>query len=150
FAEFNRDLARPPADAAGLKDYLAAHLTPGSFRNLNNAQASGAQQMMIAHAEEVRRGLAAWRGHPGESGLKPLLAALDTPYPFAHHLAAQTLAERGDAEAVPVLTGKLDAYLKAQDTVGFWWCCEALARLKARNALPVLARHAVPANPAGV
>src|SRR5207253_4606323 len=35
------------------------------------------------------------------------------------------------------------------DTVGFWWCCEALARLKAKEALPALARHAAAANPPG-
>ena len=40
-------------------------------------------------------------------------------------------------------------FVKAQDTVGFWWCCEASGRLKAREALPVLARHAVATNPAG-
>jgi hypothetical protein len=150
FVEFNRVVARPPAEIAALSGYVAACLVPGNFRNLNNAQASGAERMMTARVEETRLGLGSWLDHPGEPGRKPLQAALETPYPFAHYLAAKTLADRGEAEAVPVLMGKLDAYLKAQDVPGFWWCCEALARLKAREASPVLARHAVPANPPGV
>src|SRR5262249_52777817 len=88
-------------------------------------------------------------GQGGEAGRKPLLAALETPYPFAHYLAARTLAERGDREAVPVLLRKLDDYRKAQETVGLWWCCEALGELEAKEALPALARRAVAANPPG-
>src|SRR5262249_15807975 len=30
-----------------------------------------------------------------------------------------------------------------------WWCCEALSRLKAKDALPALKRHALPTNPPG-
>src|SRR5262249_4241035 len=47
------------------------------------------------------------------------------------------------------LLRKLDPFVKTQDTVGFWWCCEALGQMRAKEALPSLARYAVPTNPAG-
>jgi HEAT repeat protein len=78
-----------------------------------------------------------------------LLTALDSPYPFVRYLALKALEERRETTAIPVLIKKLDAFIKAQDTVGFWWCCEALGQMKARSALPVLARYATTANPAG-
>jgi hypothetical protein len=149
FREFTLDCARPPAEPAALPGFLSQQLAPAHFRNLNFAQASGASHMMIAHVEETRRAFAALAKLPGEDGRKALLAALETPYPYAHYLAARGLAERDDRAAIPVLVRKLDAYLKAQDTVGFWWCCDALGRLKAKEALPVLARHAVASNPPG-
>jgi HEAT repeat protein len=149
FTEFQRQIEPPPADEAALGKCVELCLAPANFRNLNNAQAAGAQHMMTAHVEETRQAFAALVRLPGEAGRKPLLAALDTPYPFAHYLAASALAERGDRAAIPVLVRKLDAYLKAQDTVGFWWCCEALGRLKATEALPALARYATPTNPPG-
>jgi HEAT repeat protein len=149
FRELPADVARPPVEPKALAGFLNEQLVPGHFRSLNFAQASGAQHMMIARVEQTRRAFEALARQPGEAARKQLLAALDTPFPYAHYLAAKALAERGDREAVPVLVRKLDQYLKAQDTVGFWWCCEALGRLKAKEALPVLARHAVAANPPG-
>src|SRR5204862_5526263 len=119
------------------------------FHNLNMAQATGAGRMMIGHVEETRLAFEALAKQPGEAGRKPLLAALETPYPFAHYLAARALGERGDREAILVLVRKLDEYLKVQDTVGFWWCCEALGRLKAKEALAALKRYAVATNPLG-
>jgi HEAT repeat protein len=149
FREFPADAERPPADPSALPNFLTRQLNAAHFRNLNFAQASGADRMMIRRVEETRRAFAALAKVPGAEGRKPLLAALDKPYPYAHYLAARALSQRGDREAIPVLMRKLDAYLKAQDTVGFWACCEALGELKAREALPGLARHAVPANPPG-
>jgi HEAT repeat protein len=124
-------------------------LKPEHFRNLNNAQASGATHLMIDRVEETRLAFASLARLPGEAGRKPLLAALDSPYPYAHYLAADALARRGDRAAIPTLVQKLDALLKAQDTVGFWWCCDALGRMKAKEALAALARHAVSSNPPG-
>jgi hypothetical protein len=149
FTEFSGAAEKPPADAASLSKYLGTCLTPDHFRNLNNAQAAGAERMMLSRVEETRRAFADLARLRGEDSRKPLLAALETPYPYAHYLAASALAERGEPEAVPVLVGKLEPFLKAQDTVGFWWCCEALARLRAKEALPMLAKYATPANPAG-
>ena len=103
--------------------------------------------MMIRNVEEARQGFAAWQLQPPLLHRKVAEALLDTAYPFAHYLAANSLAQRDERQAIPILIQKLDAYLKAQDTVGFWWCCEALAKLKAKDAVPVLAKHAVATNP---
>jgi HEAT repeat protein len=149
FVEFNRECEAPPKDPAALSQYVDRCLAPANFRNLNMAQAGGAQHMMISRVEETRRAFNELARLPGAAGRPPLLAALDTPSPFAHYLAATALAARGEVEAVPILTKKLEATLKTQDTVGFWSCCEALGRLKANDALPVLARYAVPTNPPG-
>ncbi|HMC65292.1 MAG TPA: HEAT repeat domain-containing protein, partial [Gemmataceae bacterium] len=152
FVEFRRECASPPKDETALIEYATKRLAPSHFRNLNNAQAFGAQHMMIMECEETQRAFrelaSGGRESPdSEKAHKSLLTALNTPYPYAHYLAANALAERGDTEAIPVLLKKLDVFIKAQDTVGFWWSCEALARLKARAALPALARYAIPINP---
>jgi competence ComEA-like helix-hairpin-helix protein len=148
FVEF-RDVMPPPEDTADLARYLNDCLGSSHFRNLNNAQAAGAQHLMTDQVEETRLAFARLARLPGEAGRKPLLAALDTPYPYAHYLALQALIERREPEAIPTLIGKLPAFVKAQDTVGFWWCCEALARLKAKDAVPTLARYATAVNPSG-
>jgi hypothetical protein len=149
FRELPPDSAWPPAEPKALAGFLSKQLAPAHFRNLNFAQAAGAQHMMTARVEEARRAFEVLTRQPGEAARKKLLAALDTPYPYAHYLAAKALAERGDREAIPVLLRKLEQYVKAQDTVGFWWCCEALGRLRAKEAVPALARHAFATNPPG-
>ena len=113
------------------------------------AQAQGAERMMIAHVEETRLGFAALGKNPEKSSLAALITALDFPYPHAHYLAAKALAERGEPSAIPVLIKKLDGATKTRDTVGFWWYCEALGRLRAKEALPGLAKYATAVNPAG-
>jgi HEAT repeat protein len=148
WSEFGSGRKVPPGDGAALSKQLEACLSPAHFRNLNNAQATGAQRMMIAAIEETRLAFAELSRQPDEVAQGPLLAALDTPYPYAHYLAATTLADRGDRQAIPVLLGKLEPYLKAQNPVGFWWCCEALARLGAQEALALLPRYTV-GNPPG-
>jgi HEAT repeat protein len=136
-----------PKEEPALVRACADCLKPEYFRNLNNAQASGASHLMTAHVEETRLVFAALALQHGEASRKALLAALDSPYPHAHYLAARAIADRGDRAAIPVLLAKFDGALKAQDPVGFWAICDALARLQAREAMPILARHAVPANP---
>jgi HEAT repeat protein len=143
----SRTCPAPPADPAALAKYLDDCLSPGHFRNLNNAQATGANRLMTEHVEQTRQAFAAIAKVPGEAGRKLLQKALESPYPYAHYLAAVALAERGEAEAVPLLLAKLDTALAGQDTVGFWWYCEALARLRAKEALPALKKYAAPDNP---
>lgn len=131
-------------------DNLKQLLVAASFRNLNMAQASGASKMMIQRVAETRFAFRGLRDNGSEAARKALIEALDSPYPYVHFLAARGLAEMDCKEAIPALTAKLDAYVKAQDTVGFWWCCEALAGLQAKEALPALMKHAVPTKPPGM
>jgi HEAT repeat protein len=129
------------APASRLKDLLVA----ANFRNLSMAQARGADRMMIHHVAETAAAMQ-------ESALDraTLIDALQAPYPYANYLAAVALAEPGNREAIPVLVAELDTAIKTQSPVAFWWTCEALAKLKAVEALPALARFAVPMNPAGI
>jgi HEAT repeat protein len=135
--DFNREIASSPGRS--LREYL----TPENFRNLNNAQATGAQWMMTAHVEETRLVFEKVLGNVDRDAVA---AALNSSYPFAHYLAAAELIERPKAEAIPQLIGKLDSFGKTADTVGLWWCCEALGRLKAKEALPTLSRYATGGN----
>jgi HEAT repeat protein len=147
FSDF-RPMPDSPVGSA-VPEFLAKCIVPAHFRDLNLAQAAGARHMMIADVEETRIAFAALGQQHSDAGRKAILTALDTPYPYVHYLAARALAERGDSKAAGVLVKKLDAYVQAQDTVGFWACALALGRLKAKEAVPVLARHAVPKNPPG-
>jgi HEAT repeat protein len=126
-----------------LKDQLAA----ASFRNLNMAQATGAQQMMIAKVEETRLAFAAIAKLPENARRKQLLAALELPYPYVRYLALKTLADVGDRATIPTLVAKLESFGAKGDALGYWWCCEALGKMQAKEALPVLARYATATNP---
>jgi HEAT repeat protein len=149
FSEFKRKPPQPPNDPGALKTWLNDCLSPSHFRNLNMAQAQGADRMMIARVEELRQAFGALARRPEKMASDTIVAALETPYPHAHYLAAVALAKRADKAAIAILMKKVDAAIAARDTVGFWWYCDALARLKAKEAISVLAKHAVPVNPAG-
>jgi HEAT repeat protein len=140
----------PSGDGPALAQALKQLLQPANFRNLSMAQVQWADAMMIHHVAETQHAFAQLAKTPGPFARKTLLQALDSPYPFAHYLAARALAERGDEEAIPVLLKKLDPYLQKKDTVGFWWACDALGRLKAKEAIAVLEKYAVPTNPPGL
>lgn len=141
FEELPAPPAALPEEAADLRRYLKECLSPANFRNLNMAQARGANHMMIKKVEETRLAFAALARTTDTDSRKILLAALETPYPYAHYLAAKALAQRNDKQAIPLLVKKLDQYLQKQDTVGFWWCCEALGELRAKEAVPVLKKY---------
>jgi HEAT repeat protein len=140
----------PGNEAPALVLFAKQCWQPGNFRNLSMAQIQHANQMMTNHGDETRLAFAHIAKLPGPESRQVLLQALDTPYPFAHYLAAKGLAERGDQESIPTLVKKLDSFVQQNDTVGFWWTCAALAKLKAKAAVPVLEKYAVPTNPAGL
>ena len=122
------------------------------FRDLNNAnnQAPGAKRMMIdglAALEATVRRLA--DRHP-ESAAGPLRKMVDSPYPTAHYLALREIAEHGEPDLDAVLIGKLEAYSKTADTVGFYWTCEALSKRGTRAAIPALIGYAGEENPRGL
>src|SRR5262249_62263539 len=127
---------RPLADPAGLGKSLSRLLAPGHFLNLNNAQAAGAQRMMVARAEEARRAFTAWAGRGGEADRPAVLAALDTPYPYAHYLAASALMERGGRTAGAGLVRRLGACPQPRGKGGTSWGLEALGRMTRPLAAP--------------
>jgi HEAT repeat protein len=149
FVEFERNPPRPTDSKAARGNRLEQYLNPANFRNLNNAQATGAQRMMIAHAGEMKQFFEDEADTTGNNRRRSLVRLLDSPYPFAHYLAANTIAESADITSNSILQRKLEEYSKAQDMVGFWWCCEALAQLRATAAAPALAHFAVSADPPG-
>jgi HEAT repeat protein len=148
-AEVPREVEAPPVKRDELSAYLQRCLDGKNFRNLNNGQATGAAKVMTAQVEETRLAFAALAKVPGEEGRRPLLDALNSPYPYARYLAAVHLAERGEREAIPALLKRLEESAKTQDAVAFWWCCEALERLRAKEAIPTLAKYATATNPPG-
>ena len=118
------------------------------YANVGNTFARNASRMRIADALEPAKILTA------EAVLKApltpeleaaLKAAFDSPYPYAHWLAAQLVARRGDAALAGHIGSKLPQYVQAADTVGFHWAAEALGRLKSEAALPALQAVAVAA-----
>jgi HEAT repeat protein len=123
---------------------------PAHFRGLSMAQIQYANNMMVAHVEETRLAFGQLAKQPGPATRQAFLQALETPYPFAHYLAARGLAKQGDAEVIPALIKKLDPYVQQKDTVGFWWVCEALGTLHAKAAVPALEKYAVATNPPGL
>jgi HEAT repeat protein len=128
---------------------LKEQLAPTSFRNLNMAQASGAEQMMIAQVEETRLAFVAIAKLPPEVRRKELLAALELPHPYVRYLALKTLADVGDRTAIGTLVAKLEAFGAKGDALAYWWCCEALGAMEAKEALPVLVKYAKATNPTG-
>lgn len=150
FPDCTRTCAPPPRDAAQLVRHLEACLRPGHFRSLSNAYATGAQRMMVQQVEETRQAVEALAVLPDDAATGALTGLLDTPYPYARYLALSALGQRGEQHAVPKLVGLLETCARQQDTVTFWAACDALGALQARDALPVLARHAVRQNPPGL
>jgi HEAT repeat protein len=155
FGEFRREMESLPTDVAGLRKYLEKCLAPSHFRNLNNAQATGANRMMTDSVAETRQAFAALTRLAKGDAQSPetvaarqfLVKALDSPYPFVQHLAAVALADCGAVETIPALLRKVEESVKTANVVAHWWCCEALARLRAKEAVPLLARQATAANP---
>jgi HEAT repeat protein len=128
-----------------LKDLLA----PAHFRNLNFAQSTGAQQMLIRKVEETRVAFTWLAKLPAEARRKELVQALGSSYPYARYQAAKILGEVGDKQAIPTLVNRLETAAAAGDTVGFWWCTEALGRMGAKEAVGPLAKFAVVKAPSG-
>jgi hypothetical protein len=72
-----------------------------------------------------------------------LVAAIESPFPFAHYLASRFVAQREEGKLAGPLTKSLPAYVAAADTVGFYWACDALGRLRAKEAVATLSQYAV-------
>jgi len=143
----------PPSESvAELEQRVDDGLLKEHYRDLNNGnnQAPGAKRMMIDGLAEFDRAVRLLADRHPESAGPAFQRLLDSPYPTAHYLALREIAERGQPDLDTVLIGKLDAYAKSADTVGFFWTCEALAQRGVRAAIPALAAHAGEENPPGL
>ncbi len=131
------DVADPQVVVKALK----AAIDPAQYKNVANTFARNAERMRILDAGELARIL-----DLPVTGVRPLTpeleqalkAALDSPFPFAHYLAARLIAVRQEAEFVPRLIEKLPGCMAAADTVGFYWYADTLGRMQAREAVAPL------------
>ncbi|MFW6124918.1 MAG: HEAT repeat domain-containing protein, partial [Pirellulales bacterium] len=137
---------------------IAQSLEPGHYRNLNNAQATGAEHMMIDGIGRFRESVALLsRRDPAAMG-RLIDGLLDSPYPFAHYLALRAVGGGAGSDAIALLLEKLDSFAATADTVGLYWTCEALvARLDSADpgagrerAIAALARYTEAETPSGI
>jgi hypothetical protein len=127
-----------------LQQRIADGLNAENYRDLNNSnnQAPGATRMMIRGMRPFSLAVGELAGsHPEAAGpvLNQLIAS---PYPFAHYLALRESSQHRFAEPDAGLVELLEHCVRSSDTVRFYWTCEALARRKVQEAVPVLARLA--------
>jgi Hydrazine synthase alpha subunit middle domain/WD40-like Beta Propeller Repeat len=134
------------ADPQGAIKALRAAVDAAQYKNVGNGFARNAERMRLTDADVLAAVIesSAARDLPLSTELKDALsAALDSPYPLAHYLAARLIALRNEQSFVPVLVQKLPAYAGAADTVGFYWVADALGRLRAESAVAALEPFAV-------
>lgn len=137
-------VALDPADPQVVVKALFAAVDSGEYKNVANTFARNAERMRIRDADELAKIL------PLPAAMQPLTpelelglnTALDSPYPFAHYLAARLIALRGEKKFIPQLIAGLPGCVKAADTVGFYWYADALGRLQAADAVAALAQYA--------
>jgi len=136
----------------GLRRMVSEGLREEHYRDLNNAnnQAPGATRMMISGITQLDRAVDLICAEYPESSGPIIRELLDSPYPFAHYLALRELVEGLPVDLDAFLIGKLDAYAKSAETVGFYWTCEALARRRVESATAALARYATSENTPGL
>ena len=135
-----------PRTLEELKQAVAGGFSSERYRNLNNTnnQAPGATRMMIHGSDALVKALEELARRFPEAAEPLLRKLLDSPYPFAHYLALQQLAEGGYPGLEGLLVTKLDVYAKSADAAGFYWICEVLASRGARAAVAPLAKYAQP------
>ena len=124
---------------------LIAAIDPAQYKNVANTFARNAERMRILDAGELARvlDLPATAIQPLTPELeRAVQAALDSPFPFAHCLAARLIALRGEKKFAPRLAEKLPGCVAAADTVGFYWYADTLGRLQAREAIAALTPYA--------
>ncbi len=135
-----------PADPGAAVRALQSAVDATCYASVGNTFARNAERMRIVDAHALAKVLdndGAVR-YPANAELdQALAAALDSPYPYAHYLAARFIAARGDERFIAQLVHKLPLYVEAADTVGFYWAADALGRLRADAAAETLDRFAV-------
>lgn len=124
---------------------LQAAVDASAYKNVGNGFARNAERMRIVDAGELAKvlELPSATKHPLTPELEQALrAAIDSPYPFAHYLAARLIALRNEKKLAAQLIEKLPACVTAADTVGFYWYADALGRVQAQEAAAVLSQFA--------
>ena len=124
---------------------LWAAIDSAQYKNVGNTFARNAERMRIFDAGllagilELRSAVETPLTNDLEQALQ---GAIDSPYPFAHYLAARLVAIRNEQKFATKLIEKLPGCVKAADTVGFYWYADTLGRLKSAEALPILSDFA--------
>jgi hypothetical protein len=134
-----------PNDPNVVAKALHAAVDAAQYKSVGNTFARNAERMRIFDAGELAKvlDLPAARQPLTPDIERALQSALDSPFPFAHYLAARLIALRGETKFAAQLMQKLPGCITAADTVGFHWYADALGRLKAREAIPILGQHTV-------
>jgi hypothetical protein len=125
---------------------LQSAVDPKQYKSVGNTFARGAERMRIYDAGELATILespVALKAPLTNELEQALVAAIESPFPFAHYLASRFVAQREEGKLAGPLTKSLPAYVAAADTVGFYWACDALGRLRAKEAVATLSQYAV-------
>jgi len=134
-----------PEDPHVVVKALTAAVDAAQYKSVGNTFARNAERMRIFDAAELEKVL--YLPRAATQPLTPefektLQAALDSPFPFAHYLAARLIVIRQESKFIPRLIEKLPTCVAAADTVGFYWYADALGRLRAKEAVTILSQYA--------
>lgn len=153
FADRTPDPASAPgtialdlSDPQVLVKALQSAVDQTQYKNVGNGFARNAERMRLVDSAALAAILDApiATQAPRTPELEQALtAAIDSPYPFAHYLAARLIALRQDQSFAPHLAKKLPAWVAAADTAGFYWAADTLGRLRAADAIGPLSAIAV-------
>lgn len=133
-------------DPQVLINALHSAVDQSQYKNLGNVNARNAERMRLFDSAALAGVLDA--PIATTSPLTPeleqaLTAAIDSPFPFAHYLAARLIAVRQEQKFAPILAKKLPVWVAAADTVGFYWAADSLGRLRSPEAIEPLAAIAI-------
>jgi hypothetical protein len=110
---------------------LATAIDAKGYANVANTFARNAERMRLTDARVLERAVLARAKSAREltdAERAGLAAAIGSPYPFAHYLAARFASERHDAAIAKQIHAQLGPWIDAADTVGVHWGAEAIGR----------------------
>lgn len=110
---------------------LSRAIDAKGYANVANTFARNAERMRLTDARVLERVVLARAKSAREltdAERAGLTAAIASPYPFAHYLAARFASEREDATVAREILARLPAWLEAANTVGLHWGAEAIGR----------------------
>ena len=126
---------------------LYAAASPEAYASVGNTFARNAERMRLYDARFLEE-MTLWSASEGIALTPELDAALDkaiqSPFPFAHYLAAKFIVVRGEPRLAQKLVPKLADYVAQADTVGVYWAADAVGRLRPEGAFDALRSLAEP------